>query len=100
MSVQVQDEKVERMVERDPNVTIFLQPIAAPAALGLAGFAGSTWITAAYVAKWWGDEESPTIFFPLSPSGVASASSLQVSLAMQQETHWSRWSMFCGEAFG
>lgn len=65
MSLQAdQDEKIERVLERDPNVTIFLKPIAAPAALGLAGFAGSTWITAAYVAKWWGNEQSPTIFFP------------------------------------
>ncbi|KAF2748043.1 hypothetical protein M011DRAFT_518766 [Sporormia fimetaria CBS 119925] len=47
-----------------PNVTIFLQPIAPPAALGLAGFAGSTWITSSYIANWWGNSESPTIFFP------------------------------------
>ena len=47
-----------------PQVTIFLQPIAPPAALGLAGFAGSTWITASWIARWWGGPESPTIFFP------------------------------------
>jgi hypothetical protein len=41
MSVEINNrEKVDRILERDPNVTIFLQPIAAPAALGLAGFAG------------------------------------------------------------
>jgi succinate-acetate transporter protein len=57
-------EKIERLLERDPSVTIFLRPIAAPAALGLAGFAGSTWITATWIARWWGDESSPTIFFP------------------------------------
>ncbi|KAL3464634.1 GPR1/FUN34/yaaH family-domain-containing protein [Aspergillus heterothallicus] len=57
-------EKIDRLLERDPNVTIFLRPIAAPAALGLAGFAGSTWITATWIARWWGDESSPTIFFP------------------------------------
>jgi succinate-acetate transporter protein len=56
--------KVDRVLEREPNVTIFLRPIAAPAALGLAGFAGSTWITATYIARWWGSESSPTIFFP------------------------------------
>ncbi|KAL3488081.1 hypothetical protein BJX62DRAFT_253565 [Aspergillus germanicus] len=56
--------KIDRLLERDPNVTIFLRPIAAPAALGLAGFAGSTWITAKWIARWWGDESSPTIFFP------------------------------------
>ena len=101
MSLQAdQDEKIERVLERDPNVTIFLKPIAAPAALGLAGFAGSTWITAAYVASGGVMNNRQQSFFPLSPSGVASASSLQVSLAMQQETLWSRWSMSCGEAFG
>ncbi|KAL4922802.1 GPR1/FUN34/yaaH family-domain-containing protein [Aspergillus aurantiobrunneus] len=57
-------EKVSRILDRDPNVTIFLKPIAAPAALGLAGFAGSTFITASYIARWWGNDESPTIFFP------------------------------------
>ncbi|KAI9375940.1 GPR1/FUN34/yaaH family-domain-containing protein [Aspergillus egyptiacus] len=57
-------EKTDRLLSRDPKVTIFLQPIAAPAALGLAGFAGSTFITASYIARWWGNEESPTIFFP------------------------------------
>src|SRR4051794_18516190 len=31
---------------------------------GLAPFAGSTWITSSYVANWWGNAESPTIFFP------------------------------------
>ncbi|KAL4993582.1 hypothetical protein BDV10DRAFT_199481 [Aspergillus recurvatus] len=57
-------EKMDRVLNRDPNATIFLRLIAAPAALGLAGFAGSTWITATYIARWWGDESSPTIFFP------------------------------------
>ncbi|KAK5202982.1 hypothetical protein LTR41_011256 [Exophiala xenobiotica] len=57
-------EKADRLIERDPNVTIFLRPIAPPAALGLAGFAGSTWITASFIARWWGNETSPTLFFP------------------------------------
>lgn len=65
MSIRVEEtEKRDRVLERDPNVTIFLRPIATPAALGLAGFAGSTWITASYIAGWWGNEKSPTIFFP------------------------------------
>ncbi|KAI0537178.1 GPR1/FUN34/yaaH family-domain-containing protein [Xylaria digitata] len=50
--------------ETTPAVTIFLQPVAPPAALGLAGFAASTWITASYIANWWGVPDSPTIFFP------------------------------------
>ena len=57
-------EKVDKILNNDPNVTIFLRPIAAPAALGLAGFAGSTWITAAYIAEWYGNKDSPLIFFP------------------------------------
>lgn len=65
MSLELENrEKIDRVLEREPNVTIFLRPIAAPAALGLAGFAGSTWITATYIAQWWGSEKSPTIFFP------------------------------------
>lgn len=57
-------EKVNNVLEKEPNVTIFLRPIAAPAALGLAGFSGSTFITASYIAGWWGNKDSPTIFFP------------------------------------
>lgn len=47
-----------------PTTRIFLRPIAPPAALGLAGFAGSTFITSSYIANWWGSPDSPTIFFP------------------------------------
>lgn len=65
MSVEVSDrEKLTRLTHVDPGVTIFLRPIAPPAALGLAGFAGSTWITASWIAGWWGEEKSPGIFFP------------------------------------
>ena len=59
-----QSEKVDKTLSRTPGIQIFLQPIAPPAALGLAGFAGSTWITSSYIANWWGGPESPTIFFP------------------------------------
>lgn len=55
---------VEKTLAQSPGIQIFLQPIAPPAALGLAGFAGSTWITSSYIANWWGNSESPTIFFP------------------------------------
>lgn len=58
------EEKRNAVLETTPRVQIFLRPIAPPAALGLAGFAGSTWIAASYVAMWWGSSESPTIFFP------------------------------------
>jgi uncharacterized protein len=33
---------------------VFLQPIAAPSILGLAGFAGATFMVASIQAKWWG----------------------------------------------
>ncbi|KAK4500315.1 hypothetical protein PRZ48_008504 [Zasmidium cellare] len=58
------EKRIEEILEKPPGVQIFLQPIAPPAALGLAGFAGSTWITSSYIADWWGNAESPTIFFP------------------------------------
>lgn len=32
--------------------------------MGLAGFAGSTFITAAWIAEWFGNAESPLYFFP------------------------------------
>lgn len=65
MAIRSQDqEKVDRMLGQEPSVTVFLKPIAAPAALGLASFAGSTWIVASYIARWWGGPNSPTIFFP------------------------------------
>ncbi|KAI0592754.1 GPR1/FUN34/yaaH family-domain-containing protein [Biscogniauxia sp. FL1348] len=51
-------------LQQTPGITIFLQPVAPPAALGLAGFAGSTWITSSYIADWWGTPESPALFFP------------------------------------
>lgn len=53
-----------QVLSQIPQVTIFLRPIAPPAALGLAGFAGSTWITSSWIAGWWGSPDSPTIFFP------------------------------------
>lgn len=56
--------KIDETLSQTPGVQIFLQPIAPPAALGLAGFAGSTWITSSYVANWWGNESSPTLIFP------------------------------------
>jgi uncharacterized protein len=62
------EEKVLKTTSQVPGIQIFLQPIAPPAALGLAGFAGSTWITSSYIANWWGNDSSPTIFFPFVSS--------------------------------
>lgn len=46
------------------QVRVFLRPIAPPAALGLAAFSGSTIIVATWITRWWGDADSPKIFFP------------------------------------
>lgn len=58
------EEKIEKILHQDPQITIFLRPIAPPAALALAGFSGSTFIAAAWIANWFGNSESPLIFFP------------------------------------
>jgi succinate-acetate transporter protein len=58
------NDKRQDILESTPQVRIFLQPIAPPAALGLAGFACSTFITSSYIANWWGNSASPTIYFP------------------------------------
>jgi len=58
------DSKTAEILDSNPRVNIFLRPVAPPAALGLAGFAGSTWITASWIAGWWGSSDSPTVFFP------------------------------------
>ena len=43
---------------------VFLQPIAAPSILGLAGFAGATFMVASNLAGWWG---TPTSGLTLAP---------------------------------
>src|SRR4051812_6488335 len=43
---------------------VFLQPIAAPSILGLAGFAGATFIAASNLAGWWG---TPTSGLTIAP---------------------------------
>ena len=43
---------------------VFLQPIAAPSILGLAGFAGATFVVASNLAGWWG---TPTSGLTLAP---------------------------------
>ena len=57
-------DKMDAISNSVPQTRVFLRPIAPPAALGLAGFAGSTWITASWIAGWWGTAESPPIFGP------------------------------------
>jgi succinate-acetate transporter protein len=45
---------------------VFLQPIAAPSILGLAGFAGATFIVASNLAGWWGTSDSPLVLAPFA----------------------------------
>lgn len=58
------NDKLQDILQSLPQVRIFLSPIAPPAALGLTGFACSTFITSSYIANWWGNSNSPTIYFP------------------------------------
>lgn len=45
---------------------VFLQPIAAPSILGLAAFAGSTFIVASNLAGWWGTPDSGLVLAPFA----------------------------------
>lgn len=65
MAVHREDQyRLSAMDASLPGVKIFLRPIAPPAALGLAGFAGSTWIVSSWIAGWWGSPSSPGLFAP------------------------------------
>lgn len=48
------------------HTRVMLQPIAAPSILGLFGFAGATFIVAAYLAGWYGGAETPLYLFPFA----------------------------------
>ena len=52
---------------------VFLQPIAAPSILGLFGFAGATFMVAAYLAHWYGDALSLNYIWPFAATfgGIA-----------------------------
>jgi len=45
---------------------VFLQPIAAPSILGLAGFAGATFMVASNLAGWWGTPDSGLALAPFA----------------------------------
>ncbi len=55
------------------HTRVFLQPIAAPSILGLFGFAGATFMVAAYMAGWYGDTNTPLYLFPFAATfgGIA-----------------------------
>ena len=48
------------------HTRVFLQPIAAPSILGLFGFAGATFMVAAYLAGWYSGPTAPAIIFPFA----------------------------------
>ena len=60
-------------LSRSAAARIYLQPIAAPSILGLYGFAGATFMVAAYMCGWYGGPHTGTALFPfvLMFGGVA-----------------------------
>ena len=50
----------------NPQPRVFLQPIAAPSILGLYGFAGATFMVAAYMAHWFGSAHSIMLLVPFA----------------------------------
>jgi succinate-acetate transporter protein len=68
MTLRNRERNVREDVERleDDRTRIFLQPIAAPSILGLYGFAGATFIVAAYLANWYGAQGAPYYLFPFA----------------------------------
>ncbi|MFC0438318.1 acetate uptake transporter [Kutzneria buriramensis] len=49
------------------HTQISLQPVAAPSILGLFGFAASTFMVAAHLAGWYGDDSTtPLVLFPFA----------------------------------
>lgn len=57
----------------DAQTRVFLQPIAAPSILGLYGFAGATFMVAAYMAHWFGTSYTALLLVPFAAifGGVA-----------------------------
>src|SRR5690349_4356365 len=57
----------------EERTRVFLQPVAAPSILGLFGFAGATFMVAAYLAGWYGGATTNEYLFPFAAmfGGVA-----------------------------
>jgi succinate-acetate transporter protein len=69
MSVQTNGREATataELAEWQDHTRVFLQPIAAPSILGLFGFAGATFMVAAYLAGWYGGKASPEFLFPFA----------------------------------
>jgi uncharacterized protein len=52
--------------QRNLQAQIHLQPIAAPSILGFYGLAGATFMVAAHMAHWFGNEMTPLYLFPFA----------------------------------
>ena len=48
------------------HTQISLQPVAAPSILGLFGFAAATFMVAANLAGWYGNDSTPLVLFPFA----------------------------------
>ena len=56
----------EEILQTNARAQISLQPIAAPSILGLYGFAGATFMVAANMAHWYGNDNSVLYLFPFA----------------------------------
>ncbi len=60
------EEHLETNAATVDRARVFLQPIAAPSILGLYGFAGATFMVAANMAHWFGNEHSLLTLMPFA----------------------------------
>lgn len=56
----------EEEIQNNTKARIYLQPIAAPSILGLYGFAGATFMVAANMVHWYGNDASGLYLFPFA----------------------------------
>lgn len=64
--VYEQSDRTTTPVTLDVQPRVFLQPIAAPSILGLFGFAGATFMVAAYMAHWFGTSNTALLLAPFA----------------------------------
>jgi len=64
--VIVDAQKFDMLRQQLPAVSIFLQPLAAPSALGFASFFCATWTVSTWYADWYGSNLSPSIIAPFA----------------------------------
>jgi uncharacterized protein len=57
---------IPERLEEKPQTQILLQPVAAPSALGLYGFAGATFMVAAHMAHWFGGAQTDMVLWPFA----------------------------------